>query len=93
MIMAKTKNNVLEGKNIFDERTQEWAVKVGDVVFAVEKLWIVTRIGKTSLHDHKYIKILGFYENIWGDSIKKEIRIYSHEAGIIESFYKIERKK
>jgi hypothetical protein len=90
--MSQTKNNVLEGKNIFNDRTQEWAVKVGYIVFAVEKLWVVTKIGKTNLHDHKYIKILGFFEDIFGDSIKREIRIYSHEAGMIELFYKTERK-
>lgn len=91
--MAQTKNDVLQGKNIFDERTQKWSVKVGDVVFYDEKLCIITRIGKTSLHNHRYIDVLGFQENIWGEVKKQEVRIYSHEAGIIESFYKTERKK
>jgi len=93
MIMAQTKNDVLEGKNIFNDRTQEWAVKVGDIVFYDEKLCIITRIGKTSLHNHKYIEVLCFKENIFGEVKKQEIRIYSHEAGIIESYYKTQKKK
>jgi hypothetical protein len=76
---------------IYDEEKGEWNVRIGDMIFFKNRLWLIKRINKSWLHRHPYIQVITYAQKIFDESIKIIIKIYDYEAKKIKIYYKREK--